>query len=121
MSEEKVFFENGDVKVTSARFVTFGKTQALSGITAVSSHYVSPKRTGPIVLAVVGLLCLFAEQYILALVLIALAVVWWIMQKTVYFVRLESASGTSDAFSSKDQDLIFKIVDALNEAIIHRG
>ncbi len=120
MSEEKVFFENADVKVTSARFVTFGKTQALSGITAVSSHYISPKRTLPIVLGVVGLIC-FSFSWVLAVLLIVLAVVWWVLQKTDYFVRLESASGITDAFTSKDQELINKIVEALNDAIIHRG
>ena len=120
MTEEKVFFESGDVKVTSARFITYGKTQALSGITSVSSHYVKPNRMWPIILGVVGAICL-AFNWIVAILFIALAAYWWISQKTIYFVRLESASGTADALSSKDRDFIFKVVDALNDAIIHRG
>lgn len=120
MAEEKVFLDSGGVKVTSSRFITFGKTQALAGITAVSSHYESPKRTGPIVLAIIGLIC-FAFKWWLAIILIALAVLWWMSQKTIYFIRLESASGASDALSSKDKDFIFQVVDALNDAIVHRG
>jgi len=120
MAEEKVFFEAGDVKVTSSRFITFGKTQALSGITSVSTHYISPSRVGPIVLAVVGLIC-FAFSWIVAIILVAAAVLWWISQKTIYFVRLESAAGTTDALSSKDKDFIFQVADALNDAIVHRG
>ena len=120
MAEEKVFFESGDVKVTSSRFITYGKTQALAGITAVSSHYQSPNRMGPIILGIVGLVC-FAFSWLVAIILIALAVLWWVMQKTVYFVRLESASGAADALSSNDKDFIFQVVDALNDAIVHRG
>lgn len=120
MAEEKVFFESGDVKVTSSRFITFGKTQALGGITAVSSHYISPKRMGPIIVGIVGLIC-FAFSWIVAVIVIAAAVLWWISQKTIYFVRLESASGATDALSSKDREFIMQVVDALNDAIVHRG
>ncbi|MDU1891004.1 MAG: DUF6232 family protein [Dysgonomonas sp.] len=120
MAEEKVFFDAGDVKVTSSRFMTFGKTQALAGITAVSTHYVSPSRLGPIILGVVGLLC-FAFSWVVGLILVVGAVLWWISQKTVYIVRLESASGVTDALSSKDKDFVFQVSDALNEAIVHRG
>jgi len=92
----------------------------LSGVTAVSSHYVSPKRTGPIVVGVLGLVS-FSFSWIAAIVLIAVAVLWWMSQKILYYVRLESASGASDALESKDKEMIFKVVEALNEAIIHRG
>jgi len=34
---------------------------------------------------------------------------------------LSSASGEADALTSKDSDFIFRIVKALNEAIIARG
>ncbi len=120
MAEEKVFFENRGVKVTNSRFITFGKTHSLSGITAVSSQYISPSRKWPIILGVIGL-ALFAWKWFLALIIIALAVFWWISQKTIYQVVLSSASGESDALSDKDQGFILNVVDALNEAIVHRG
>ncbi len=120
MSEEKVFFEDRDVTVTSSRFITFGKTQALSGITAVSSYVQKPNRIPPIVVAGVGLIC-FYFSWFLALILIAAAAVWWFLQKTYYIVQLESASGTNDALSDTDKTFIFSVVDALNEAIVHRG
>jgi len=120
MSDEKVFFEDRDVTVTASRFLTYGKTQALSGITAVSSFVQKPNREPPIILAVVGLICFYFSWFI-AVLIIAAAVAWWFFQKTYYIVQLESASGTSDALTDTDQDFILKVVDALNEAIVHRG
>ena len=120
MTEEKVFFEEGDVKVTSSRFLTYGKTQTLSGITSVSSFEQKPSRKYPIILGIVGLIC-FTFSWLVAVILVALAVLWWISQKTDYIVRLESSSGTTDALTSKNQDFIFKVGDAMNEAIVYRG
>ncbi|MDX9942873.1 MAG: DUF6232 family protein [Bacteroidales bacterium] len=120
MAEEKVFFEDRGVKVTNSRFITYGKTHSLSGITAVSSQYISPSRKWPIILGVIGL-ALFAWKWFLALIVIALAVGWWMSQKTIYQVVLASSSGENDALSDKDQDFINKVVEALNDAIVFRG
>lgn len=120
MSEEKVFFEDGDVKVTSSRFLTFGKTQTLSGITSVSSYVQNPDRKWPIILAVVGALC-FYFSWVIAVILIAAAVAWLYFQKTYYTVQLESSSGVTDALTDTNKEYIFKVIDALNEAIVHRG
>ena len=46
---------------------------------------------------------------------------WWTKQKTTYSVVLSTASGDAEAYSSKDSDFIFRVVDALNEAIVARG
>jgi hypothetical protein len=120
MSDEKVFFEDRDVTVTSSRFLTFGKTQALSGITSVSSYVQKPNRKLPIILAIVGLIC-FYFSWIIAVLVIAAAAVWMYFQKTYYTIQLESASGTTDALTDTDNDFIFKVVDAINEAIVYRG
>lgn len=120
MAAETVFLEESGVKVTNARFVVFGKTHALSGITSVSSYKISPSRKGPIVLILLGILsAAMIKGY--AIIFIALGIVWWIMQKNTYKVHMESASGSFDALDSKDEDFIDRVVNALNDAIIHRG
>ncbi len=120
MAEEKIFLDEKGVKVTNARFVTFAKTHTLAGITSVSSFVVPPKRKGPIVVAALGLISLIFAWYV-GIILIALAVAWWISQKNIYQVVLSSASGSEDALSDRDSEFIGRVVNALNEAIIHRG
>lgn len=120
MAEEKVFYDEGNVKVTNSRFLTYGTTTSMSGVTSVSKHAAHPSRKGPIILAIVGLI-LFAWQWFIALIVIAAAVAWWMSQKTTYSIRLASASGESEALNSCDESLIDKIIEALNEAIVYRN
>ena len=120
MAEEKVFFEQGDIKVTNSRFMTYGTTHSMSGVTSVTQLIFKPNRIGPIIVAAVGLLC-FIFSWWIAIIVLAAAVVWWFMQKTRYAVQMSSASGDQEALSSTDGELINKVVAALNDAIVHRG
>jgi len=120
MAEETVFFEQGDVKVTNSRFMTYGTTHSMSGVTSVTQVVYKPNRKGPIIVAVVGLLC-FIFSWWVAIIVLAAAVVWWFLQKTKYGVLMSSASGDQDALSSTDADFINTVVAALNDAIVHRG
>ena len=61
------------------------------------------------------------KKVVLIIFVLVLAVVWWIFQKIEYQVRLSTASGEATALKSKDADWIIRVVNALNEAIIHRG
>jgi hypothetical protein len=120
MAEEKIFLDERGVKVTNARFITFGKTHSMSGVTAVSSYIINPNRKGPIIVAILGLLAFFIG-WLYAIIIIGLAVAWWFMQKHKYTVVLSSASGNEDALTDLDQNFIFRVVDALNESIVYRG
>ena len=88
MAEEKIYFDEGDVKVT--------------------------------IIGIIGLVC-FAFQWILAIILLAGAVLLWIMQKNKFVISLSSASGSEEALTSKDEAYIDRIVNALNDAIAERG
>ncbi|PKP15352.1 MAG: QacE, partial [Bacteroidetes bacterium HGW-Bacteroidetes-22] len=44
MAEEKIFLEEGGIKVTNARFITHGKTHSMGGITSVSSYKIEPSK-----------------------------------------------------------------------------
>jgi hypothetical protein len=83
----------------------------------------TPSRKGPIILAVIGALVLFAgkEAVIVALLLIAGGVAWWFRAKPEYVVLLHSASGEQEALTSKDHTFVSKVVNALNQAIVSRG
>ena len=117
---EQVFYSDSNVSVTNARLVIFGKTHAMAGITAVSILREDPSRTLPIVLIIIGLIC-FVFSVLAAIIFIGLGVAIWVMQKPIYHLVLESASGSQSAFSSKDLGYISEVEAAINDAIVARG
>lgn len=119
MAEEKVFLDERGVKVTNARFLTFGKTHSMAGVTAVSSFIIKPNRKQPLILAAIGIIV--AIFHWSGFIVIGGAVAFWFLQKPKYTVSLSSASGNDDALTDPDKDFIFRVVDALNEAIVYRG
>lgn len=126
--DEKVFFNEGGVSVSNARFIAHGQTYAMSGITSVKSFAQTPSRKGPTVAGLIGavlLLAAFASDAgsigIFGAALIALAVFWWMNLKPEYSVLLSSSSGEAKAYSSKDYPFINKVITALNDAIVYRG
>lgn len=121
--EENTFLSENGVTVTNARFVVPAQTYAMSGITSVKSFSQAPSRKGPIILIIIGLLTMAAGKgaIVVGLLLIGGGIAWWVSQKTDYQVLLSSSSGEAKALSSNDGDWISRVVNALNEAIIHRG
>ncbi len=124
-TEEKVFFEQGNIKVTNSRFIVPAQTYAMSGVTSVRTVYSQPLK-GPAILGIFGAVCVGAikdGEYgaaFVGLICVAIAVVWFIKRKR-YTVVLSSASGETEALTSKDSSLVSRIVAALNDAIISRG
>ncbi|MDC1205660.1 DUF6232 family protein [Candidatus Pacebacteria bacterium] len=128
LASEKSFYNSDDVTVTSARLLAAGETYAMSGVTSVKMRKEEPSRKGPVVLGVIGALFLipvFAEGefggLLWAAVLIGLAAFWWKRKKNMYHVVLRTASGESQAYHSHDETQISGIVEAINNAIVHRG
>jgi hypothetical protein len=118
--EENTFLTEGGVTVTNARFIVPSQTYAMSGITSVKTSQDDPKRLYPILCGVFGLLLLMSATGF-AILLIAVAVAWWIGQKTEFHVLLTTASGEAKALSSNNGAFISKVVHALNDAIVSRG
>ena len=58
--DEHVFLKEKGVTVTNARFITYGKTQVLAGITSVDCLVRTPSRFWPIILILIGLVLIFA-------------------------------------------------------------
>ena len=118
---EQIFYDNGGVKVTSARFIVYGETKPLAGFTSVSMLSSSPSRLWPIILIILGIILLFCNYFVAGIIIGIIGGVWLFLQKPTYHVRVETASGASDALSSKNQKFISDIVNALNDAIVERG
>lgn len=118
---EQVFYDNGVVSVTSARCLLGGKTVPIRSLNAVSMLVKSPNRIPPIILIVLGIVFLCIKVWLLGIIFVAGGAAWYYFQKNRYFVHIETASGSSDLYSSKDEAHIQEIVDALNNAIISQA
>jgi Family of unknown function (DUF6232) len=122
--EERVFFENGNVKVTNARFVVGNHTHSINGITSVSSYVTQPSKMGLIVGILVGLGMILSGPWSVKLIGLGIAALCGFLlknQKATHTVVLQSASGKVEAHSGTDAPQITGIVAALNDAIVHRG
>ena len=120
--EEKIYFDEGNVKVTRARFIVPGQTHAMSGVTSVRASKNQPVK-GPAIMGGVGVLLLFGGEIgVMAFgALLIVGAVLWYLKGAEYIVVLSSASGEAEALSSKNADWIDRIINALNDAIVDRG
>jgi hypothetical protein len=124
MTEEKVFFDEAGVSITSARMIYGNQTYTMSGVTSAESFEKPPSRIGAILLMLFGLLiCLSGDvaSIIVGLVIIVGGIVWWLMQKTEYSTVLRSSAGETKAYTSEDQSFVDRITQSVNDAIFHRG
>lgn len=125
--EEKTFFEHGDVKVTNSRFIAGGQTYVMSNVTSVKSFVQKPDKVGGIVLLIIGLVFVaigLAATFLFYLGIVLVAVAAFVLnssQKSVYHVMLTTSGGEVSALKTYQLDYITKVVNALNEAIVHRG
>jgi hypothetical protein len=121
---EQVFFNQGNVKVTNARFIVNSQTYAMSGVTSVKTGFTPPNRNGAFIAIGIGVLMTIGGEggSKLVGVLIAAAGIWYLTQlKNTHSVYLSSASGEVQALTDTDENFIGSVVHALNEALIHRG
>ena len=118
--DEKTFFEYEDVKVTNSRFITGSQTFAMSNVTSVKAFEQKPKRLGGIVVLLIGL-AVAVNTPIVGLLIAAIAGYYLYKQTTMYHVMLATAGGETSALKTNQCEYLNKIVNALNEAIIHRG
>lgn len=126
MTDEKIFMQQGGVTVTSARFITPTKTHAMAGITAVSAQKKKIDASWSITLMIVGAIFALSDwkgSFNLGIFLLLGGLLWLaiLLFNKTYVVRIESASGHSDALESRNKDFILSVVTALNEAIVYRG
>lgn len=131
---ETTYYDEGGVKITSARAVLGGTTYPLSNISSVGIAQQSPNILVPLFVfglgvlsGILGLLGLVTNVwvgisgFVFAAIFMALAVLIFVVMRPRYFVRIASTGGERDALSSPDRPQVEKIVASLNEAIVRRG
>lgn len=126
---EHILFESPGVMVSNTRFRVNEQTYAINGVTSVQAVIETPSMKGPLILGAVGIVFVVGGlagpqpvgAVVMAVIILVLAVFWSTRLKPTYTVVLHVASGEVKALSSKDSPYIRSIVDALNNAIIHRG
>jgi hypothetical protein len=121
---ERTFLQDSNVQVTNSRFVAGGKTFAMRNISSVSVHHIPKSKIGPMLLMLLSVAVLLTGDtggIASGLILLGLAILWYRSIKDIYSVRINSNSGETDGLTSKDRSYIHTVVDAVNEAIIHRG
>ena len=145
--EEKVYYDEGNVKITSRRCILDEKTYVLKNISSVTVntqyhsavHHAAVKvrATWAYILGsliILGGLKALLDGDVLILVVdfgIGGALCYYAYSKSQksepawetpaweeYSIRIGSNAGDADILESKDKDYITKIVDAINDAII---
>lgn len=119
---EKIFYQDAKVTVTQSRFVTEYTTYAMRNISSVTLYKITKSRFVQIVLIILGVLTMLADDLkFLGLLIIAAGILWLYKTKDEYSVRITSNSGESDGFISPDRQVVSTIVNAVNEAMAYRG
>ncbi|MEM1552902.1 MAG: DUF6232 family protein [Candidatus Bathyarchaeia archaeon] len=137
---EVIYYQDEAVTITNARAVLGGKTYAIPHITSVTVGEIRPKRlrifigmwfaASLVACLVTGVLAPEMEQaretvgnigILLAGLVFVAGIVLAVKAKPTYVVRLVTAAGEADAYTSKDKEYVEKVVSALNEAITSRG
>lgn len=119
---EITFYQDPQVTVTQSRYVTNSKTYAMRNISSVHIFEIIKSKKLPIALVLIGFLMALSESMrVIGIVILAIGVTLLIVIKNEYAVRISTNSGEANSLVSKDKIYIEKIVNALNDAIIHRG
>ncbi|QJD95713.1 hypothetical protein HH214_07425 [Mucilaginibacter robiniae] len=122
LQNEITFYQDSQVTITQARFVTDSKTYAMRNISSVHLFEIIKSKKLPIVMIIIGAALLLSDDSRWIGILLAAAGALAIaLMKNDFAVRISTNSGEANSIVSKDRLYIQGIVDALNEAIIHRG
>jgi len=145
--DESLFFQNGDIMVTNARFVVGAKTFAMRGITSVevarSEEVVereSDKSLAGAIAAVIGFAALLViaggfycwilyefsfwivvGAIIIAIVMFIVAGSLMTQSKQAFKIVLKTAGGDVIAYTSFDRGYISEIAKAINDSIVSHG
>src|SRR5438094_699958 len=114
--QEQELFSSENVYVSTARFVAFGQTYAMSGVTSIKTVEIGPSRGGTMFLGFLGALCFLGDGLAwkaLGAGMLALAAWVFAMQDSEYVILLNTASGEVKALRSGNRQYIGHVVQAL--------
>ena len=123
--DERVFFHEGNIAVTDARFMLGNETYAVRSIASVMSGEEKPARDWPILIGLAGvgiaIWAFFQESMsgaIWAGLFLWVAAAWAYLQRSTFHLSLRTSAGTLQVLSSRDGAFIQRVAHALNEAIV---
>jgi len=119
--DERIFFEYGDVKVTSSRFINGGQTYVMNNVTSVKPYMKKPNRTGGIIVLLIGFIIMFNSSLITGLLIAAAASYYLYQQKTIYKILLSTSAGETTALVTYQRNYMSDVIAAINNAIVQRG
>jgi len=94
----------------------------MRNISSVHVFEIVKSKKLPIALIVIGFFLLMVPNTrIFGVFLLVVAIALLFLIKNEFAVRISTNSGESNSIVSKDKAYIQKIVNALNDAIVHRG
>jgi len=96
----------------------------MNGVTSIAHVENPPQRAGLVIALILGLLLVIGGDggvRVFGLVIAAACGFFLYNQKTTHVVVLRSSSGEVKALSDTDETHIRAVVQALNDALIHRG
>ena len=135
MANEHVFLDEGNIYVSNTKVILAGTTYSTANITSVSKRFTPANKGCAVLLTVLGALLtlgslgpLFSKDFGAGLVMLlvcggitAIGYFWLQSLKPTYHVVLASASGEREGMTSKDHDLVNRVISAITDAITHRG
>lgn len=121
VQNETTFYQDNSVTVTQSRYVTHSKTYAMRNISSVHIFEIEKSKVPPILIILSGIAILLLGIFWIGLILIILGLLISFTIKNEYSVRISTNAGEANSIISKNKEYIKKIVNALNDAIIHRG
>ena len=134
-ANEQVFLDDANVYVSNTKVVLAGTTYSTANITSVSKRFTPASKGCALALTALGALLtlgslgpMFSKDFGSGLVMFlvcggitALGIAWLRSLKPTYHVLLASASGEREGMSSKDHELVNRVIGAITDAITHRG
>lgn len=122
VQNETTFYQDSSVTVTQSRYITQSKTYAMRNISSVHIFEIEKSKVPPILFILLGIPFLFSGDFFwIGLILIILGLLMFFTIKNEYSVRISTNAGEANSIISKNKEYIKKIVNALNDAIVHRG
>jgi uncharacterized membrane protein len=90
--QEREFFRGEDVCVSLTRFVVFGQTYAMSGVTSVKAHTIEPSRFWPVMAVVAAIICVIAggKALIFGVFILVLGGMLWVTQRPEHVILLST-------------------------------
>lgn len=120
--EGGVLYSDSYVRVTKSRFIVGNQTFPIRAITSVQTVTVKPSFTAEIILILIGLglvVSLHWAAVVIGLCMNGVTIYYAARKKATHMVGITTAAGEQRLLSSKSQEYIASIIDALNRAIEH--